>query len=191
MGRHLGISPIDLWLVEAGLDDRHFRVVGHQEMRHTADCGERVGVRADPFSEPLRPGCLDVGEVRGAHHRDENLRRPCLAGEPVDDNRHGSPAQSDTRWRWKTQPSQPRWQGGYWSHGTSCTTCLALGDMSARQSAPDAFMCLGKRAAGVDFRRASPSPRKSHPRPLSHPDYRPVLILIVALPKRSLIVNNL
>jgi len=29
--------------------------------------------------------------------------------------------QSDTPWRWKTRPSQPRWQG-HWFDGTSCTT---------------------------------------------------------------------
>jgi hypothetical protein len=46
-------------------------------------------VRRDPIGEPLRPGRLDVGEVRSAHHRDEDLRLPRLAGQPVDDHRHG------------------------------------------------------------------------------------------------------
>jgi hypothetical protein len=44
--------------------------------------------------------------------------------------------QSDTQWRWKTRPSQPRWRG-HWSDATSYTTIqprLAVRDMSARQA---------------------------------------------------------
>jgi hypothetical protein len=46
-------------------------------------------VGTDPIAERLRPGRLDVGEVRGAHHRDEDLRSAHLAGQPIDDHRHG------------------------------------------------------------------------------------------------------
>ena len=58
------------------------------QMRHAADGREGARMRADPIAEPLRPGRLDVGEVRGAHHRDEDLRLAHLAGQPVDDHRH-------------------------------------------------------------------------------------------------------
>ena len=44
---------------------------------------------ADPVGQTLRPGRLGIGEVRRAQHRDEDLRRPDLAGQPVDDHRHG------------------------------------------------------------------------------------------------------
>ena len=37
--------------------------------------------------EPVEDG-VGIGEVRGAHDGDKNLRRPRLAGQPVDDHRH-------------------------------------------------------------------------------------------------------
>ena len=88
MRRHLGIGAVDLRLVEAGLDDGDLGVVRHQQLRHAADRLEGAGMGADPVAEPLRPGRLGVGEVRGAQDRDEDLRRPGLAGQPVDDHRH-------------------------------------------------------------------------------------------------------
>src|SRR4051812_45002208 len=36
MGRHLGVSPIDLRLVETSLDDSDFGVVRHQQLGHAA-----------------------------------------------------------------------------------------------------------------------------------------------------------
>jgi hypothetical protein len=86
--RHLGIGSIDLRLVQARLDDGNLGVVGDDEARHAADGGKRAGVGANPIAERLRPGRLDVGEARGAHHRDEDLRLTHLAGQPVDDHRH-------------------------------------------------------------------------------------------------------
>jgi hypothetical protein len=86
--RHLGVSAVDLRLVEAGLDHRDLGVVRHQQVRHPADRREGAGVRADPVCERLGPACLGIGEVRGAQHGDKNLRRTGLAGQPVDDHRH-------------------------------------------------------------------------------------------------------
>jgi hypothetical protein len=40
-----------------------------------------------PIAERLRPDLLDVGEVRGAHRRDEDLRSAHLAGQPINDHR--------------------------------------------------------------------------------------------------------
>ncbi len=88
MGRHLGVGPIDLRLVEAGLDDGDFGVVRHQQVGHPADCREGSGVGADPVAECLGPARLGIGEVRGAHDGDKNLRRSRLAGQPIDDHRH-------------------------------------------------------------------------------------------------------
>jgi hypothetical protein len=42
--------------------------------RGTRSSRKRVGVSTDPIPERLRPGRLDVSEVRGVHHRDEVLR---------------------------------------------------------------------------------------------------------------------
>jgi hypothetical protein len=86
--RHLGIGSVDLRLVQAGLDDGDLGVVGNDETRHAADGGTGARVGADPITERLRPGRLDIGEARGAQHRDEDLRLAHLAGHPVDDHRH-------------------------------------------------------------------------------------------------------
>src|SRR6266851_919253 len=84
----LGVGAVDLRLVEAGLDHGDFGVVRHQQVRHPADRLESPGVCADPISERLGPARLGIGEVGGAQYRDKDLRRPGLAGQPVDDHRH-------------------------------------------------------------------------------------------------------
>ena len=55
MRRHLGVAAIDLRLVKAGLDDRDFGVVRHQQPGHAADGGKGSHVGSDPIAEPLRP----------------------------------------------------------------------------------------------------------------------------------------
>jgi hypothetical protein len=72
----------------ACLDDGDLGVVGDDETRHAADGGQGPRMRTDPIAELLRPGRLDIGEARGAHHRDEDMRLAHLAGQPVDDHRH-------------------------------------------------------------------------------------------------------
>jgi hypothetical protein len=69
-------------------------VVGNGETEHAADGGQRARVDADPIAERLRPGRLDIGEVRGADHRDEDLRLAHLAGQPATNTGTMSPAQS-------------------------------------------------------------------------------------------------
>jgi hypothetical protein len=88
MGGHVGVSTIDLRLVETGLDDRDLGIVRHQQLRHAADRLECSGVGSDPVGERLGPARLRIGEVGGAQHGDKNLCRPGLAGQPVDDHRH-------------------------------------------------------------------------------------------------------
>ena len=41
---------------------------------------------ADPVAETLRPGRFAITEVRGAHHRYEDLGAPHRALQPVDDD---------------------------------------------------------------------------------------------------------
>jgi hypothetical protein len=89
VSRHLGIGAINLRLVQASLDDGDLGIVGYNEVRHTADRSKRASVRADPIAKRLCPGRLDIGEVRSAHDRDEDLRRARLSGQPIDDHRHG------------------------------------------------------------------------------------------------------
>jgi hypothetical protein len=72
--RHLGIGSVDLRLVQARLDDGDLGVIGNDEARHAADGGKGARVGTDPIPECLRPGRLDVGEARRAHHCDEDLR---------------------------------------------------------------------------------------------------------------------
>src|SRR5215475_3610539 len=55
MGRHVGISSIDLRLVETGLDDGDLGVIRNDEVRDTADRLEGTRVRTDPVAEPLAP----------------------------------------------------------------------------------------------------------------------------------------
>ena len=43
---------------------------------------------ADPVGQRLGPARLGIGEIRGAHDGDKNLRRSDLAGKPVNDHRH-------------------------------------------------------------------------------------------------------
>ena len=88
MRRHLGVGAVDLRLVKAGLDHGDLGVVGHQQLRHPADRLESAGMGADPIPERLGPARLGVGEVGGAQDGDKDLRRPGLAGQPVDDHRH-------------------------------------------------------------------------------------------------------
>ena len=88
MGRHLGVGPIYLRLVEAGFDDSDFGVVRHQQLGHAAECGKSAGMGADPVGQRLGPARLGIGEIGGAHDGDENLRRTDLTGEPVNDHRH-------------------------------------------------------------------------------------------------------
>jgi hypothetical protein len=92
VGRHLGIGAGDLRVVEAGLDDGGFGVVGHNEFGNPADRLEGAHVGVDPVRQRLRPGRPGEGETGGAQHGDEDLRHADFAGEAVDDDRTPSPA---------------------------------------------------------------------------------------------------
>jgi len=85
----LAVGAIDLRVVEAGLDDRHFGVVRHQQPRRAAEEGEGLHVAIDPVGELLAPGGAGEGQAGGTQHPDEDVRRLCLAAAAVDDHRHG------------------------------------------------------------------------------------------------------
>ena len=62
---------------------------GDDEPWHAVDGRKGARVRTDPIAEPLRPGRLHIGEVRCAHDGDEDLCLAHLAGQAIDNHRHG------------------------------------------------------------------------------------------------------
>src|SRR6476660_6652329 len=88
MRRHIGVSAVDLRIVETGLDHRGPGVIRHQKLRHAADGFESAGVRADPIGDPLGPGGLRKSEVGRTQYGNEDLRVADFAGEPIDNDGH-------------------------------------------------------------------------------------------------------
>jgi len=88
MGRHVGISSIDLRLVETGFDDGDLGVIRDHEVRDPGDRFEGVRVCTDPIAEALAPGRLRVHEVGCAHDSDEDLRFTDLPGQSIDEHRY-------------------------------------------------------------------------------------------------------
>ena len=82
---HLGVGAVEPRLEDAGLGDTGLKVVGHDDLGHAAEVAERAHLGTDPVGQRLRPGRLGVGEVGGAEHGDEDLRRSDLAAGGLDD----------------------------------------------------------------------------------------------------------
>jgi hypothetical protein len=57
------IAAVDAGFVARRLGDASLEVVADHGLRHTADCGERIDMHADPIGETFRPSRLRVGEV--------------------------------------------------------------------------------------------------------------------------------
>ena len=85
MGRHRAIGSVDFGVVERGLDDPAFQIVGNQQLRRAAEKAEHAHVRAGPIRQLLRPRRLGIGEVRGAEHANENLRLADFARRRISD----------------------------------------------------------------------------------------------------------
>ena len=90
MGRHAGVSSVDLGIVQAGLDDAGLEIIRHDLRRYAAEIGEGAAMRADPVGQRLRPGRLGVGVARGAQGGDEDLGRADLSGKAVDHLHRGA-----------------------------------------------------------------------------------------------------
>jgi len=60
MRRHLGVSPIDLRLVETGFDDGNLGIVRHQQFGYAAKRCEGSGMGADPIGQRLGPARLGI-----------------------------------------------------------------------------------------------------------------------------------
>ena len=87
MGRHFLIGAVDPGLVAAGGGDARAQIVADQELGHATQERQRVDMRPDPIGQPLAPAGFGIRVVRGPQHRDEYVRRPFLAGFPVE-HRH-------------------------------------------------------------------------------------------------------
>jgi hypothetical protein len=82
VSRHLGISAVDYWLVEACLGDARPQVVGDNLRRDPAE-GEGPRMRTDPVDKALREGGFRMGVAGGAERGDEQLADAHLTGRPV------------------------------------------------------------------------------------------------------------
>ena len=83
MGRQVEIGSVEPRFVPVGAGDADLWVVGHQLCRHATHEGKRADMRADPVGQRLRPARFGIGVAGGAHHRDEDLGCPDLAGASV------------------------------------------------------------------------------------------------------------
>jgi hypothetical protein len=63
MGGQFGIGPVDLRVIEAGLDDGGLGVVRDEKLRNAADRVEGVDMGVDPIGQRLRPGRPREGEA--------------------------------------------------------------------------------------------------------------------------------
>ena len=88
------VGPVDAGLVAAGGGDPSLEIVADDQLRYTADEGERVDVGADPVRQALAPASLGIGVVRSPEHSDEDVRLAHLAGGAVD-HRHGVAGEVD------------------------------------------------------------------------------------------------
>ena len=88
MRRHLGVGPIDLGVVETGLDDGRLGIIRHQQMWNAADCREGMDMGVDPVGKRLRPARMRKSEARRAEHRDKDLHLVDFAGQPINNDRN-------------------------------------------------------------------------------------------------------
>jgi len=57
MGRHIGVSAVDLWIIEAGLDHRDLGVIGNQQMRDSRVSIAAVLPRAPSVLSTVSQAC--------------------------------------------------------------------------------------------------------------------------------------
>ena len=84
MGRQIGVSAVDLGIVQAGLDDAGLQIIRHDLGRHAVKIGKGAGVGADPVGQALRPGRFRISVAGGSQSGDEDLGFVDLAALRVD-----------------------------------------------------------------------------------------------------------
>jgi hypothetical protein len=122
MGRQIERGAVEARLVPVGAIDPNLGVVGHQLRRHTAHEGQRPDMRADPIRQALGQGCLGVGVVGRAHHGDEDLRWPDLAGSAI--------SQIDNSTKHTIQRSEQIWSQNVKNHPISLFNTLGKRSIS-------------------------------------------------------------
>ena len=84
MAGHLRIGPVQPRIEAVGLEHRRLQVVGHHDLRHTAEECEHPDMRFNPVLEALGWHGLGIGVVGGPHCRDEQLHGPGFPGRGID-----------------------------------------------------------------------------------------------------------
>jgi hypothetical protein len=84
-GWHLGIGAADPGIVAIGVGHGGFEIIADDELRHTGEKLEQVGMQADPVGQALAWAGLGVSVVRGPHRRYEQLHGPHFAGDGIED----------------------------------------------------------------------------------------------------------
>ena len=79
------IRGVDLRLVAVRPQHPALQVIRNDRARHPAEGLQGAHVAAQPVGSALRPGRLDMRQVRTAEHGDEDLRAAALARVPIDD----------------------------------------------------------------------------------------------------------
>ena len=88
MPRHVRVAAVEHRIEVAGLDHRNLGIVGHQQLRHSAEeCEGRI-VSLGPVRKLLGPGRTRKRQARAAQHRHEQMRIADLAGPAVHHHRH-------------------------------------------------------------------------------------------------------
>src|SRR5205823_11920978 len=75
MPRHVGVGPVDHWLVKAGLGNPGLEIVADRLAGDAAEISEGADLCRDPIRQLLAPHRLGVGEARCAQDGDKNLYR--------------------------------------------------------------------------------------------------------------------
>lgn len=88
--RQLQVGGIDVRLVAMGLAHPARQIIGNQNRRDRAEVGEGAHMCANPVGQPLGPGGLDIGVVRGAEYRHEDLGLTHLTAGAIN-HRHRLP----------------------------------------------------------------------------------------------------
>ncbi|MGY3409918.1 hypothetical protein ACVWZV_006031 [Bradyrhizobium sp. GM5.1] len=86
MGRHHPVAAIDFRVVERSPVHAGLQIVRDDEAGHPAKEPEHPDMGLDPVRKCLRPGRLGVGVIRGAKHRDEDLRVAHNPGFAINDH---------------------------------------------------------------------------------------------------------
>ena len=140
------IGAVDARLVARRLGDAGLEVVAHNRLRHAADRGERVHMRADPVGQRLGPARFGVGVVRRAERRDEDVRAMLLARRGIEHR------------RWCRRPNRRTASRRPHASGASSARCASASRCSARRTSCRRSLRRARRDTPA---RAAPASRRA------------------------------